>query len=110
MADLFYLRSELLPEMCGEEIAEEILLYFVLSLTESTIALSILSLSVLIEVPEFIGEFDGRFSPGKLISSAVTRNAFVLRSRYGTDFISFRSLVEISATAVHHLGIYHVGT
>ena len=43
------------------------------------------------------------------ISSAVTRNTTVPWYPYDMNFILFRCLVEISATAIHRLGVHHVG-
>ena len=58
------------------------------------------------QIREFIGEFDGREPFG----SAVSRNTTEPRYPYDIDLISFRYRVEISKTAVHRLGVHHVGT
>ena len=60
-----------------------------------------------VQILEFIGELCGRAPPIKFVSSAVTRNTMP-RYLMDKDLISFRYLVEISAIAVHHLGVHHV--
>ena len=57
-----------------------------------------------------MGEFDGRAPPVKFISYAVSRNTTEPRYPYDIDLISFRYLVDLSATVVRRLGVHDVRT